>query len=94
VEWFEWDLQTKHKAGIELNFFEYSDSKRFYSEPDVVEYNKGSKPQYDLILGTETMSKLGIMLDFKAKTITIDEIMLPIRNINLLQGASMLRVLN
>jgi hypothetical protein len=25
----------------------------FYSEPDVVEYNKDSKPQHDLILGTK-----------------------------------------
>ncbi len=56
------------------------------SEPDVVEYNKGSKPQYDLILGNETMKELGIVLDFKNKTIIIDEITLPMRNINLLQG--------
>ncbi len=27
-------------------------SKRFYSEPDAIEYNKDSKPQHDLILGT------------------------------------------
>jgi hypothetical protein len=57
----------------------------------VVEYNKGNKPQYDLILGTETMEEFGIMLDFKAKTITIDWIILPMRNINHLQGASTLR---
>ncbi len=80
-------FQTKHKA---LNFFEYSDSKRFYSEPDVVKYSKGRKPQYDLILGTETMKELGIVLDCKAKMITIDEIILPMRNINHPQGASML----
>jgi hypothetical protein len=55
----------------------------------VVEYDKGSKPQYDLILGTETMKELGIVLDFRAKTRTIDEIILPMRNINHLQGASM-----
>jgi hypothetical protein len=81
-------FQTKRKARIKLNFFEYSDSKTFYSEPDVVEYNKGSKPQYDLILGTETMKELGIVLDFKVTMITIDEIILPMRNINYLQGAS------
>ncbi len=40
-------FQTKCKARIELNFFEYLDSKRFYAEPDVVECNKDSKPQYD-----------------------------------------------
>jgi hypothetical protein len=83
-------FQTKRKARVELNFSDYSDSKRYYSEPNVVKYEKDSKPQYDLILGTETMKELGIVPDFKAKTMTIDEIMLPIRNINLLHGASTL----
>jgi hypothetical protein len=86
-------FQTKHKARVELNFFEYSDSKKYYSEPDVVEYRKDSMPQYDLILSNETMKELSIVLDFKSKTITIDEITLPMRNINLLQGSSMLRAL-
>jgi hypothetical protein len=86
-------FQTKHKARVELNFFEYTDSKRYYLEPDVVEYNKVGKLQYNLILGTETLRELGIVLDFKAETITIDEIILPMRNINHLQGASMLRAL-
>jgi hypothetical protein len=78
---------------VELNFFDYSDSKRYYSEPYVVEYEKKSKLQYGLFLGTETMKELHIVLDFKAKTITIDEIILPMRNINLLQGAGTLSVL-
>jgi hypothetical protein len=78
---------------VKLKFCVSSHSKRYYSEPDVVEYAKSSRPQYDLILGTETMKELGIVLDFKAKTITIDEIILPMRNINHLQGSSMLRVL-
>jgi hypothetical protein len=86
-------FQTKHKARIELNFFEYSDSKRCYSGPDVVKYDKGSKPQYDLILGTESIKELSIMLDFKAKMITNDEIILPMSKINRLQGASTLRAL-
>jgi hypothetical protein len=86
-------FQTKCKARIELNFFEYSDSKRYNSESDVVEYKKASRLQYDLILGTETMKKVCIVLEFKAKTITIDEIILPMRNINHLQGASMLGAL-
>ncbi len=86
-------FHTKHKAGVELNFFDYSDSKRYYAEPDVVKYDEKSKPQYDLILGTETMKELGIVLDFKLKTITIDEITLPMRNINNLQRHSILRLL-
>ncbi len=86
-------FQTKFKARVELNLFDYSDSKRYYSEPNVVEYEKDSKPQYDLILGTVTMKELGIVLDFKAITITIDEVTLPMRNIKSLQGTSTLRAL-
>jgi hypothetical protein len=72
-------FQTKRKARVELNFFEYSDSK-YNLESDLVEYEKGSRLKYDLILGTETIKELGIVLDFKAKTITIDEIILPKRH--------------
>jgi hypothetical protein len=81
------------KAWVELNFFEYSDSKRFHLEPDVVEYDKDKKPQYDLILGTVTMKEFGIILNLSNKMITIDEIILLMRNINNLQGSSILRAL-
>jgi hypothetical protein len=86
-------FQTKRKAEIELNFFEYSNSKRYLAEPDIVKNDKDNKPWYDLILGVKTMKKYGIMLDFKDKMITIDEVKLPTRNINNLQGSSTLRVL-
>jgi hypothetical protein len=33
-------FQTKPKAEIELNFFKYSNSKRYLAEPDIVEYDK------------------------------------------------------
>jgi hypothetical protein len=46
-------FQTKHLAGIELNFFEYSNSNRYFVEPDIVKYGENNKPQYDLILGTK-----------------------------------------
>jgi hypothetical protein len=83
-------FQTKRKAKVELNLFEYSDSQMFYVEPNVVEYNKDSKRQYDFILGTKTMKEFSIILNFKAKMITIDETILPMRNINNLQGSSTL----
>ncbi len=73
---------------MELNFFEYSDSKRFHIEPEVIEYYKDSKLQYVLILGTVTMKELGVILNFRDKMITIDEIILPMRNINDLQGSN------
>ena len=58
--------------------------------PDEVKYDEYSKLQYDLILGTEATKELGIVLDFKAKVISVDEITLPMRNINHLQGHSLL----
>jgi hypothetical protein len=86
-------FQTKRKAEIELNFFEYSDSKRYLAEPDILEYDKSNRPQYDLILGVKTIKKYGIILDFKDKMITVNEVKLPMRNINYLQGYSTLRAL-
>jgi hypothetical protein len=83
-------FQTKRKAEIEQNFFEYSDSKRYLAAPNIIEYDKINKPRYDIILGVKTMKKYGIILDFKDKIITIDEVKLPIRNINYLQGSSTL----
>ncbi len=75
-------FQTNQKAEIELNFFEYSDSKRYLAAPDIVEYDKINKPRYDIILGVKTMKKYGVILDFKDKMITVDEVKLPMRNIN------------
>jgi hypothetical protein len=81
-------FQTK----LELNFFDYSDSNGT-SQNKMVKYGKESKSQYDLILGSETMKELGIVLDFKSKTISIDGNTLPMRNINLLRGTSTLLAL-
>ncbi len=60
-------FQTTEKAEIELNFFEYSDSKRYLMAPDNVDYNKINRPQYDIILGVKTVKEYGIILDFKTK---------------------------
>ncbi len=86
-------FQMQRKAPVELNFLEYSDSKRYHVEPDVVKYDKNNRPQYNLILGTVSMKELGIILNIRDKMITIDEIILPMRNINNLQGSNMLQAL-
>ncbi len=57
-------FQTKRKAKIKLNFFEYSNSKRYLVDPDIVKCDKNIRPQYDLILGVKTMHKYGIILVF------------------------------
>ncbi len=47
-----------------------------------------TKPAFDLILGVKTLRELGIVLDFRTKEITIDEIILPMRDINNLSTSS------
>ncbi len=49
---------------------------------------------YDLIIGKQTLHDLGVVLDFEEKTIQIDKILLPMRNIaNLQLKPSIIRAL-
>ncbi len=77
---------TDKVGDIEILFVEYSASKKVRLQPDNVEYSPGDQaPMYDLIIGEQTMHNLGVKLDFQEKTITIDKILLPMRNIVNLQ---------
>jgi hypothetical protein len=71
---------------VEVSFVNYSASKKVHLHLDIVEYPKGGpKPLYGLISGKQTLHDIGAVLDFKEKTITIDDILLPMRSINNLQ---------
>jgi hypothetical protein len=48
-----------------------------------------TKPVFDLILGCKTMKELGIVLDFRTNEITMDQVILPMRDINNLTSPSM-----
>jgi hypothetical protein len=73
---------TLTRCDIEISFVEYSARKKVCLQPDIIEYSPGGQaPMYDLIIGKQTMHNLGVKLDFQEKTITIDEILLPTRNI-------------
>ena len=62
-----------------------------YITLDIVEfYNEEKAPMFDLIIGTETMQRLGIILDFKTKVITIDKIILPMRKLKSLRSRNVL----
>ena len=64
-------------------FFEYSNSKTVDIQPEIVEYERTlGNPAFDLIIGTKTKNKLGIILDFNTKVITIDSIILPMQSID------------
>jgi hypothetical protein len=82
---FKWHL-TKKVGEISLSFVEYSASKSINLVSDIVEYKaEAFEPLYDLIIGKQTLHDIGAVLDFKEKTITIDSILLPMRNIVNLQ---------
>jgi hypothetical protein len=75
---------------IEIAFVEYSASKKVRLQPDIIEYSpRDQAPMYDLIgkqmMHNLMMHNLGVKLDFQEKTITIDKILLPMRNIAYLQ---------
>jgi hypothetical protein len=76
---------TDRAGDIELSFVEeYLASKKvpLQLKLDIVEYSLGDQvPMHDLIIGTQTMHDLGVHLDFQEKTITIDKILLPMKNI-------------
>ncbi len=77
---------TDRVGNIEISFVEYSASKKVCLQLDIVEYGpRDQVPMYDLIIGKQTMHDIGVKLDFQEKTITIDEILLSMRNIINLQ---------
>jgi hypothetical protein len=79
-------FKTNKVGEVTLSFVEYSLSKSVHLTPDIVEYETGATaPMYDLIIGKQTLHDIGAVLDFKEKTITIDSILLPMRNIVNLQ---------
>ena len=77
---------TEKLGKFELSFPEYSESKQISLSPDIVEYaSEDYEPKFDLIIGTETMNKLGIVLDFKRQMIEIDQIDLPMQKLAKIQ---------
>ncbi len=77
---------TDKVGDIEISFVEYSASKKVCLQLDIVEYSpRDQAPMYDLTIGKQTMHDLGVKLDFQEKTITIDKVLLPMRNIANLQ---------
>ena len=77
---------TDKQAEVGLMFPEYSASKQVTVTTDSVYYNSEiPAPMFDLLIGTQIMDHLGIILNLKDKTISIDKQYLPMRNIRNLQ---------
>ncbi len=77
---------TDRVGNIEISFVDYLASKKVCLQLDFVEYSPGDQaPMYDLIIGKQMMHEIGVKLDFQERTITMDNILLPMRNITNLQ---------
>jgi hypothetical protein len=77
---------TDKVGNIEISFVEHSASKKVRLQLDIVEYSPGDQaPMYELIIDKQTMHNLGVKLDIQERTITIDKILLSMRNIANLQ---------
>jgi len=75
-------FHTEGQGKLNLQFFEYSHSKTITLQPDIVEYDDDSeKPTFDVIIGVESMTEFGIILNFQDQVITIDDDTLPMRDI-------------
>ena len=80
-------FQTTGQGKIRVKFFEYSNSSEYFLQPDIVEYKEDSmtKQGFDRIMGNITLKELGIVIDFRTKEIALDDISLPMRDINKLK---------
>ena len=82
------------KVGNNLEFIfpEFSESRTVTISPYIFELPKTSlQPAYDLNIGIETMTKLGMVLNFNDKTITIDHQTLPMRTLESISNTKQLR---
>ena len=73
-------FKTHDRGKLRIKFLDYSASREYNIQPDIVEYDTThiSKPGFDLILGCKTIKELGVV---RTKEITLDEISLPMRDI-------------
>ena len=77
-------FKTTNVGILDLNFPEFSKSKRATFKPDIVKVAKSEpKPAYDLIIGVKSLANMGAILDFANKELTIDHVTLPMRPPNL-----------
>ena len=70
-------FETNKVGNLNMIFPNFSESKIASLKPDIFEISESApKPAYDLIIGIQSMFNMGIILNFKTKKITIDEITL------------------
>ena len=73
-------VTDKVSDNLEFIFPEFSESRTVTISPDIFELPKtSSQPAFDLIIGIEAITKLGVVLNFDDMKITIDQQKLPMQ---------------
>ena len=81
-------FQMEKRGEYDISFEGFLLKKRISLRPDIVEWDsKDNEPVFDLIIGTETMTQLGVVLDFKNRMITLYDIKLPMHHLQSLQNS-------
>jgi hypothetical protein len=63
-------FKTDKVGDIEISFVEYSANKKVCLQLDIVDYSPGEQaPMHDHKIGKQILHDLGVVLDFKEKTI-------------------------
>ena len=75
------------QANFDIRFPEFSNSKWYKIEANIVEYEKGQEPSCDLIIEDKTILELVIVLNWKENIIKIDKIVFPMQNNENIQSA-------
>ena len=59
-------FKTHGRCKLRIKLLDYSASREYLVQPDVVEYDGHSlsQPGFDIILGTNTLKELGVILNF------------------------------
>ena len=71
---------TKQKAIINFKLPEFSNSRDITWKAHVDDTTTSSKAKYDMIIGNDLMQQLGLEISFKTKTLTWEEITIPMKD--------------
>ena len=80
---------TQRKALVNFTFPEFSNTKKIEWKVHVDEHTNPDQAQYDMIIGSDLMEKLGIELSYKNKTILWDDVSISMKNRGTLQDRDM-----
>ena len=86
-------FQRNERGNLRIKFLDYSASKEYLVQPDIVEYDgtKMGEPGFDCIFSTNILSELGFVLNCQLIEIDIDKIILPMSDITKLSTRSKIK---